>query len=354
MGPGDLLRELDRRVLPPLARGLGRVGQGPARMRMVTGVALLSVTTVLLAAVWAADRSPAGEAAATSPDLIQVGVVEGQSVRGYVASSRGELDALLSSPAPAGAPATETYALVTLAAYVAPDRLTAVLGGVAVSEVYARAPLTGMSTPVVRLATYRLPDDVIVGLLDTAQSRDREQADYRRLSAEQVGDGENATRLRRVYDNAAQAAAAEAFAYRAGCSCVFAAVVSATPAALELIAARPEVRAVDPAPEVRRLDRAEFRPPLPEQLTGAPPAPSASPTPSATEPANGSRPAEHATTSPSSRPAPRPTPPSTPDIVTSASPGGPDGTSGPSAGAPGAPTAVPSDLPADPSTAAPS
>ncbi|MBM0239561.1 hypothetical protein JNW88_24810, partial [Micromonospora sp. ATA32] len=37
------------------------------------------------------------------------------------------------------------------------------------------------------------------------------------------------------------------------------------PAVLRRVAARAGVRAVDPAPEVRRLDRAVFTPPLPEQ-----------------------------------------------------------------------------------------
>ena len=76
--------------------------------------------------------------------------------------------------------------------------------------------------------------------------------------------------MRRAYDSAAQTAASEAAAYRAHCACDFAAVVRAAPAVLEQLAARAEVRVVDPAPEVRSLDRTEFRPVLPEQTTTVP------------------------------------------------------------------------------------
>ena len=68
-----------------------------------------------------------------------------------------------------------------------------------------------------------------------------------------------------AYRRAARTANAEATAYRTHCSCVYAAVVRAAPSALAELARRPGVRAVDPAPEVRSLDRAVFQPPLPEQ-----------------------------------------------------------------------------------------
>ncbi len=337
MGAGDLLRELDSRVLPPIARGFSRLADGPIRLRLLTGVALLSATAVLVTAVWTVDRAPQD---GRDPDLLRVGVVEGQSVPGYVRSSRGELAALVRPPG-GGAPAvTETYALVTLTSYFAPDRLTPVLDGVAVSEVYARPPLDGVPTQVTRIPAYRIPDDVLAGMLDTARRRDQEQAEYQRLGAAlPVGD----ERLRRAYATAAQVAAAEAAAYRHGCSCVYAAVVRATPAALERIAARTEVRAVDPAPEVRRLDLAEFTAPLPEQQYAV------------VEPSPSLPPLVTASASParSGPPAPAPAgtdrPPSSPPAVASTSPELTGTTSGPSVGATPEHTAVPSALPAGPS-----
>jgi hypothetical protein len=177
------------------------------------------------------------------------------------------------------APNAPVWALVTLDAYLPPARLSAVLGGVAVAQVYARAPLTGALTQVVRIPVYRVPDDVIAGMLGAAAGRDRERADYQQLGGEVVGSDVEQTRLRRAYESAARTAADEANAYRARCSCVFAAVVRAAPAALEGLARHAEVRAVDPAPEVRRLDRTEFRPPLPEQQATVPEDPRIATTP---------------------------------------------------------------------------
>lgn len=229
-----------------------------AGQRIATGFALASAASLLMIIIWAADRNhPPPTAAPPAQDVVRVGVVEGQSVPRYLQSSRGELASL-----PADAP---TWALVSLSGYVPPGELPSVLNGSAVAQVYARAPIPDTRSRVVRISAYRVPDDVVAGMLATAGARDQERADYGRLSRDLDGAGSDKTRLRRAYEEAADTAAAEAHAYRAHCACVFAAVVRAAPAALRGIAGRSEVRAVDPAPEVRRLDRVEFRPPLPEQ-----------------------------------------------------------------------------------------
>ncbi|GIE46559.1 hypothetical protein Ani05nite_00930 [Amorphoplanes nipponensis] len=253
-------------MLPPLTRGLSRIGTAPSRMRILTGLAVASATALLIAVVWAADHGP--DAPGPAGDLVRVGVVEGQSVSGYLRSSRGELAALL--PASGSPVAGETWALVSLTGYLAPDPLQAALQGAAVAEVYARAPLPGVRTQVVKIPVYRMPGDVVAGMLNAALARDQEQADYRKLGDELEGDGLNELRLRRAYDSAARTAALEAAAYRAHCACVFAAVVRAAPPVLAALAGRAEVRVVDPAPEVRSLDRTEFRPVLPEQTTTVP------------------------------------------------------------------------------------
>jgi hypothetical protein len=98
-----------------------------------------------------------------------------------------------------------------------------------------------------------------------AVQREQEQAEYLQLGRRLTGEGPSQERARRAYASAAHTAGLEAAAYRSGCACVFAAVVRAAPHALQQVADRPGVRAVDPAPEVRSLDRTEFRPPLPEQ-----------------------------------------------------------------------------------------
>jgi hypothetical protein len=217
-----------------MGAGAGTLSRG-LPLRLATGLLLASVATVLVASIWTADRGPEPDSG-TGPDLIRVGVVEGQSVPGYLRSSQGELAALLRG----SAPATPTWALVSLNAYFPPDRLMSVLGGVAVAQVYARAQVPGTITQVVRIPVYRMPDDVVNGMLSAAAGRDRERADYQQLGAELRGGGEDELRLRRAYESAERTAADEAAAYRARCSCVFAAVVRAAPIALEGIAGHAE------------------------------------------------------------------------------------------------------------------
>lgn len=259
MRAGDLLRRLDSRLLPPLATGMARLGQGRLRLRVLTGAALVSVTAVLLTAVWAADRRPVGDP--TVGTVVRVGVGDGQSIPGYVDAARGELAALAAS-AP---PDQQTYALVSLSAYLAPQRLAPVLRGMAVSQVYGRVQLPETQTQIVRIPAQRVPDDVTAGMAAVAGKKESEVRDFRELSRKLTGQSARERDLRQVYDRGAAVAAAEAEAYRSGCSCVYAAVVRATPVVLGRISDRPEVRAVDPAPEVTRLDRAVFLPPLPEQ-----------------------------------------------------------------------------------------
>ncbi|TYB91640.1 hypothetical protein FXF53_29720, partial [Micromonospora sp. WP24] len=146
-------------------------------------------------------------------------------------------------------------------------------------------PLPGRQTEIVRIPAQRVPEDVIAAMAEVAARKDREAADYRARVAATTGDAE----LRQLYASGAEVADAEAAAYRAGCACVYAAVVRAQPATLRAVASRRAVRAVDPAPEVHRLDRTVFTPPLPEQRDVVrPPAdaalPEATPSPSASSP----------------------------------------------------------------------
>ncbi|TDC33933.1 hypothetical protein E1211_18380 [Micromonospora sp. 15K316] len=302
MRAGDLLRQIDQRLLPLLSRVVARLGETSARSRVLTGTALLSVTAVLLTAVWAADDRPAGDP--TVGEVTRVGVVDGDSVPGYVRAAAADLAALAE---PAATPADGTYALVSLDSYLAPQGLDAVLGDVSVAAVFGRVPLPGRQTEIVRIPAQRVPDDVIAAMAAVAARKEREATDYRARAAATTGDAE----LRRLYTSGAEVAAAEATAYRTGCACVYAAVVRAQPAALRAVASRRAVRAVDPAPEVQRLDRTVFTPPLPEQRDVVrPPAdaalPEATPSPSAGTPTVSPSP----TAEESSEPAPPVTNPS--------------------------------------------
>ncbi|GLY01904.1 hypothetical protein [Actinoplanes sp. NBRC 101535] len=260
MGPSHRLRT-----------ALVRFGGTSLRSQVMTAVALVATAALVLGVLWADHDLPAGDP--DPGDTVRVGVVEGQTVAGYLDSARVEMDRLTDPSAPASG---ETWALVSLIGYVSPDALPLLFGDAVVAQVYARVPLPEIRTPVTRIPVYRMPEDVTAGMLAAAVVRDREQADYQRLSRALTGAGRGEEQLRQTYEAAAHIAAREAAAYRAGCACVFAAVVRALPAALSGLAGSPQVRAVDPAPEVRGLDSTEFRPPLPEEVGTVSPEPSLS------------------------------------------------------------------------------
>ncbi|GIF21214.1 hypothetical protein BJ973_005337 [Actinoplanes tereljensis] len=245
-----------------------------AVMRVLSGLAVVAAAVLVLGIIWATRREavpPGGDPG----DVVRVGVVQGQTVGGYLHSSATELAALSDPSAPASG---DTWALVSLTDYVPPGALGPLFEGAAVAQVYARVPIAGAHTQVVRIPVFRLSSDVLAGMLDAALQRDQEQAEYEQLGRRLGGDDAN-RRARAAYESAARTARNEADAYRSGCACVFAAVVRAAPAALQAVAARTGVRSVDPAPEVRELERAEFRPPQPEQEGTIPAEPSGSPIP---------------------------------------------------------------------------
>ncbi|MFJ8830442.1 hypothetical protein [Micromonospora aurantiaca] len=221
-----------------------------SRSAALTWVALACALVVLVVAV--AQRRDRPVSDRTVGEVTRVGVTDGASIPAYLRAAGDELARL-------GAP--DGYALVSFDGYLTPARAAAALDGTRVSAVVARVPLPGRQTEIVRIAALRLPQDVVAGMAGVATRKDREAVDYRSRAAATTADPE----LRRVYDSGAEVAAREAEAYRTGCACVYAAVVSAAPDALRALTGRPGVRVVDPAPEVRRLDRTVFTPPLPEQ-----------------------------------------------------------------------------------------
>ncbi|MEU8182742.1 hypothetical protein AB0B86_18500 [Micromonospora sp. NPDC049047] len=329
MRAGNLLRQLDQRLLPPLTRAVARLGDRPTRSGVLTWAAALSAAAVLGTALWAADETPSGDP--TVGEVTRVGVTDGDSAPGYLRSAAADLAALSSQSAPGTADGT--YALVTLDAYLPPQRLAMVLGDVPVSTVFGRVPLPGRQTEIVKIPALRVPDDVVAGMDQVASRKETEAADYRARAAAVDGDGASERELRARYASGAEVAAAEAAAYRTGCACVYAAVVRAAPVVLRGMAARPDVRAVDPAPEVYRLDRTVFTPPLPEQRDVVRPPADTGPTPESapaerSEPAPG-LPAPLASVGESSEPAPvvtiplpepsspEPTEPPPPSVTTS-------------------------------------
>ncbi|MCP2327960.1 hypothetical protein HDA40_006467 [Hamadaea flava] len=252
---GERLGAVDELLLAPIARGYRRILAGRRRPNSLTVAACLVAGAVLAVAVWQADRAaPATDMSVGQ--VVKVGVEPNGSIPGYAESSRAELDKLAAEGAP------EAYALVTLTEYLPPESLTPILAGVAVSAVYVRVPLAGEQTEIVRIPVTKVPVDVVTGMGQIADRKSREAAEYAaKLTASPAAD------LVAVYESGQRVAAAERDAYAQHCACAYAAVVRATPAALEPLAHRAGVRVVDVAPEIRRLDRAVFWPPLPEQRT---------------------------------------------------------------------------------------
>lgn len=232
----------------------------PSRSGKLTWIALACALVVLVVAVAQRRDEPVGDR--TVGEVTRVGVADGDAIPAYLRTAADEL-ARLAAPAPG------PWALVSFRAYLTPAQAAGALGGTPVSAVVARVPLPGRQTEIVRIAALRLPDDVVAGMAEVAARKDREAADYRARAAAPAATADLG--LRRLYDTGASVSAREAAAYRAACACVYAAVVRDTPDALRALATRPGVRAVDPAPEVRRLDRAVFTPPLPEQRDRARP-----------------------------------------------------------------------------------
>jgi hypothetical protein len=238
-----------------LGLALRRLGRGARRVPWAIAVAALLVVTTVVTVEHAA-RKPAGDP--TVGTVARVGVEQGTSITAYVAEAKARV---------AGADQGESFALVTFVSYVAPAALEPLLAGSAVAQVFARVPIADTQTQLVRLPATRLPDDVIAGMESTASRLSREAADFGQLLATTTD-----SQRRTEYETGARIATAEAVAYRQRCECVYAAVVRATGLELRTLEGRSGIRAVDPAPEVRRLDRAVFLPPLPEQngLAGPP------------------------------------------------------------------------------------
>jgi hypothetical protein len=307
----DTLGRLDRLVLPHLARGLGRL----AGVRSLRGGVLVAVLTAAGLATWAATHRPA----VPEPVIptVRVGIAPGDSVDAYAAASRAELARLSGEPesaigtsAPGGA-GRPIYALVSLRTYLAPARVAAILSGASAVTLdlgYATVPWPGPQTEVVRLPVTQGPADLnqaIDQAMDQVASSKLDEADdYEQLAAALPTDSTTLRQLGSLYAGRAALARVEAEAYATRCSCVYALVVRATPVALARLWQRPEVRIIDPAPEVSSLDQAVFvapRPPpsgvaapagtSPGALVAPPPAAATAPTVDTSAPAATAAPA---------------------------------------------------------------
>ncbi|MGH3648988.1 MAG: hypothetical protein ACRDTM_17645 [Micromonosporaceae bacterium] len=308
MEVGELLRQLDAKVLPPIGRALTWCTRGAVRRRVLFSTGVVAAFALLMASVWAARQPP------TSPTevgyVVRVGVADGQSISSYDEAADRELEDLADQ---GGEPA---YALVSFSAYLTPDRFATPLGDVEVHRGYARAPLRDIRTDVVEITVRTMPGDLRTGMVSVAEDRAARAEAYRRDAAKLTGSSEVERQQRESYQAKAEDAAAEAAAYRSMCSCLYAAVVRGTPGALDRLGQAAGVRTVDPAPEVTDLSRAVFVPPIPEDPYNSEPEPSGTPSASPSdEPSSPTSP----TPRPSNSTPPSPSPSGAPSETPSAS-----------------------------------
>jgi hypothetical protein len=276
MGLRDSLTRLDKRVLPPIAKSFARLGRGARRPRILQAVAVLISLTVVLVAVYAAGRQPPRTIVSTGT-TVRLGVAQGASIPQYVADSKAKLARLIAGSS-AGPKPPSYFALVSMSAYLTPDRLATVLHGLGLQATYVimRVP-SSYQTEIVDVYAPDVPRDVIREMRATADSKQRDVIDDVALESHVMGSSVTDRTLRAQYRQEAAVARLEAVQYRALCACVYAVVVHATATVLGQLAKRAGVRVVEPAPPAARADTAVFLPPFPDQHQLAEPPPSSRP-----------------------------------------------------------------------------
>jgi hypothetical protein len=226
----------------------------------VTGRARLAVlaacaAVVLLAAWWTGrETGPAGPAAPVAAGQVRLGPEPGEPVADYLARLPAELP-------PPGEP---VLALVQYGT------------GRTAASLAAAAPVTA---PVI--AVFRVPLPRVQTALRFEPVEPGVPAPTALASAQERARGAAAD-AGRLTGRAGAVAAAEAAALAdPGCPCAVAVLVRADRAALDALAAAPDVRAVHAAPAGTAVRELALAPLLPEQATAADPLPDDGPVPPA-------------------------------------------------------------------------
>jgi hypothetical protein len=265
----EFLRDLDRRVLPVLGDAVPWMLRGARGRRFLTVAGSTLAVLLAIGLVYAVNRPAATPAYGA---VVNIGVADGDSVPQYVADRAAALRQIAAG-ASVGASPHPMFALVSLAVYQTPKQLVTTLGGLHVTQVYMRARPGGKDAPVVPAPAYHIPFDIESAMLDQANQDRGKAADLRILAGQVTGSNAEEIQLRANYQEREALTEANERAWRSLCACVFAAVVYGTEADLVTASGRKAVRVVDALPSLRSLDRAIFRPPLPEEISTAGPWP---------------------------------------------------------------------------------
>jgi hypothetical protein len=243
---------------------LGFFREVPQLMGVLIGIVFVAGT--LAALVQHGSSSSAqqtvvdgGGAAPDEPASTTLGPAVGDSVTSYLATAANGLGAATRHAAD-----RPRLALVSLTGYQTPAQLGHLLAGYPVQQVWLRDPLAGPDASQLPLAVGRdLLADLRSAYARTAATEAISQAKYQMLAdTTEAGDP-----YKPFYRHYAQLAAQQARAYRQDCACVFAALVAATPAQLDILRGRRGVRGLELAGA--GLTAADLTvTPLPPEVTG--------------------------------------------------------------------------------------
>jgi hypothetical protein len=301
--PNERVRKLDERLVPVAAERArrlvdatgavrGRVlssyraldpqllderyaSTGPlAKVRDVPLLGVLVVLALLVAGTGLAAKRESDRAREVRDGLPEVqvagtaglGPVVGESVARYLDDSVTSLTRAVQT-----APDASRVALVSFAGYRTPTQTRAVVSGFRTVRLYVRARAAGeLATP--------LPVEVKGDLAAQLPKAFGELA-RAKLAAEKAYQGYVDTlkaasgrdqQFKALYEAFARSSGIEAREFGRGCACVYAAVVTATPAQLLSLRARQGVRAVEVAPAGASLSGIQVQPLLPEVTTVVP------------------------------------------------------------------------------------
>jgi hypothetical protein len=256
---GQILRAIDRRLLPPIGRRLARLGRGALWGRVVATTGAVACVALTVVAVYTATRP-----ATVTPELagIHVGVSAGTNIPDYISTTATNLDRAIAAARPGDA--TVRYALVSFKRNETPAQLGPLLVNVEAAEVFLRAKPAGVFVAQVRL----IPDDIVKAMTAYAGELSGD-ADDLQTQIQQLGQTPDETALKMTYGDLVMADIAEMKLYASpspsACTCAFGAVVHGSLSALKTLAGEDAVRAVDLVPLRPDVSRDTFMPPVPEQ-----------------------------------------------------------------------------------------
>jgi len=164
------------------------------------------------------------------------------------------------------------YALISLRRYLTPAQVTRLFAGIDVTRAYVRAPNAALPTSVFPISLLGNFESLAVGMESQSKFAGLNAKTYAQIVAGFHARTDREKMEKRLYGKLASAARFEsaALAKPQSCGCVFGVLVRADFLKLAALAAKPDVRAVDPAPPAITLDQLSVLPLRPDFTTVVP------------------------------------------------------------------------------------